>query len=253
MLESLNFHYNGVSSEEMGLINVRTSGGLFEEMFLPTRSINTVKVKGYDKSYLQSIERENLVLSLTFLLPDNYTDNDIRKITRWFNQSYYQPFYFDSFSHRVFYVMYQGDSKIFHNGAGQGYFNIELVSNSPYSYSKVFYNKLSIDNTSSGKLFELPNDGDESIYPELWITTKGYKDVKIHNHSNGVKFEFANLSLSEQIYINNEKRDIETDLPLTYRYDNFNRQYLELSRGVNRLELFGKFDLEIRYQYIFHG
>lgn len=254
MLESLHFHFNNISSREMGLVNVNTNSGLFEEIFLPSRTIKTIKVRGNDKSYLQSTEKDNISLPLTFLLPENYTEADIRKIARWFNQDYYQPFYFDSFPQRIFYVMYQGDSRISHNGAGQGYFTIELVSNSPYSYSPVYStNSLTIDNITNGYNLEIENDGDESIFPEVWITTKGHNEVKINNFSNGVKFSLSNLSLSEQIYIDNEKRDIITDLPLTYRYDNFNKQYLELSRGVNRLQLIGKFEFEMRYQYVFHG
>lgn len=250
MLESLDFHYDGISSKDMGLLNVRTDSGLFEELFLPNRSIKTFKVKGNDKSYLQGIERENISIPLTFFLPDGYTNEQLRSITRWFNQEYYKPFFFDEFPDRIFYFMYQGDSRIFHNGMNQGYFTIELVSNSSYSYSPVYLSPpIVVNDTVNGLEYEFINNGDSTIMPEIWIKNNGNSNVKIHNLSNGVKFEFAGIALSETIYIDNEKEDIVSDLPLTYRYDNFNGEYLELIRGVNRLKIYGICEIEFRYRF----
>lgn len=251
MLESLDFHYDGISSKDMGLMNVQVSGGMFEEIFLPNRSINKVKIRGNDKSYFQSIKREDISLPLTFMLPDGYTEEQEREIKRWFNQDYYKPFYFDDYPHRMFYVMYEGDSKVTHNGLGQGYFQITLESNSPYSYSPEYLSPLIEANNINGYGYEFVNSGDLSLLPEIWITSKANQDVKIHNLSNGIKFEFTGLTSTETIYVDNEKKDIITDLLNTYRFDNFNNKYLRLDRGVNRLLIYGNCDIQFRYQYTF--
>ncbi|AZV43741.1 hypothetical protein BAOM_3132 [Peribacillus asahii] len=368
MLESLDFHYDGISSKDMGLMSVKLDSGLFEEIFLPSRNINEVKVKGNDKSYFQSVERDNISLPLTFLMPDGYAEDQERKIKRWFNQDYYKPFYFDDYPHRMFYVMYKGDSRISHNGLGQGYFTIELASNSPYSYSPVYSSPfIEVDGEYD---FEFENDGDLDVFPEIWIKNKSQQEnIKIHNLSNGIKFEFTGkaatlianeqalpttdltnisadaklliiidgtnyeinkasilsatgenknithlinlintaigtsgfaendgtgrikiasfskgldsivtviplgssiigldsafgftgnastrgtgLALNETVYIDNEKKDIESDLPLTYRYDDFNGEYLCLNRGINRLRIFGTCEIQFRYQLSF--
>lgn len=250
MLENLHFNYNGIDSKDMGLMNIRTDAGLFEEVFLPSRTINEERIRGRDKSYFFSTVRESISIPLTFLLPQGYTNDQLRAIGRWFNQDYYKPFYFTDHPSRIFYVMYKGDPKIFHNGCGEGYFTIELTSNSPFGYSPMITSPLlEVNDMSTGFDFEFINEGDEPIFPEVWITTKGNKNVKIHNLSNGVQFEFNDLAFSETVYIDNENQDILTDLPLTYRYGNFNGNYLRLDRGMNRLKLFGQFRIEFRYQF----
>ncbi|MDT3429032.1 hypothetical protein J2Z22_004628 [Paenibacillus forsythiae] len=44
MLEGIHFTYDGVHSTDMGLLNCKIDGGMFEETFLPPRSINETKV-----------------------------------------------------------------------------------------------------------------------------------------------------------------------------------------------------------------
>ncbi|MBL4950977.1 phage tail family protein [Neobacillus sp. YIM B02564] len=253
MLESLDFHFDGISSKEMGLLNVRTDSGLFEEKFLSSRTINTVKVKGNDKSYLQSIEMDNISLHLTFFLPEGYTDENLRKIKQWFNQDYYKEFYFDDYPDRIYYVMFDGDSTLSHNGYGYGYFTIELKSNSPYAYSPYYTESITVTDTVNGVDIEIENYGDLDIFPEIWIdNNKGKNTVKIVNYSNGKSFELKNLSTQgENIYIDNEREEIETDLPLTYRYADFTGDFMEFTTGINRLRLYGECDVTFRYQYKF--
>ena len=253
MLESLDFHFNGISSRDMGLLNVRTNSDLIEEMFLAPRTINTVKIKGNDKSYLQSIERDNISLPLTFLLPDGYTVEELREIKRWFNQDYYKEFYFDSYPEYIFYVMYEGDSSLFHNGAGQGYFTIELKSNSPYAFSPYYTESITVNDIVNGIDLEIINYGDLDICPEIWISNNSNANmVKIKNYSNGNQLELKNLSTQgENIYIDNEREEIITDLPLTYRYDDFTGDFMALTIGINRLKLYGKCEVTFSYRYKF--
>jgi len=39
MYQSLNFTFNGVSSEDMGVVIINEDGGLYKDIFLPQRSI----------------------------------------------------------------------------------------------------------------------------------------------------------------------------------------------------------------------
>lgn len=255
MLESLDFHYDGLSSTLFGLQNVRTDNGLFEETFLPTRKITKDKVNGRDKSYHLDDQLEDLTFSLSFLLPDRYTQEEERSIKTWLFQDYYKEFYFDDFPDKIFYVMYSGNSKINHNGLGQGYITIEMESNSPYAYSPVYdtYGKIIVNDSVDGVKFSIDNGGDFVLYPEMWITTKDtdYSTVKIVNKLNGEEFIFNDLTANETIYINNAEEEIETTLPLTFRFDNFNNNWLRLEKGMNTLQLYGNFDVQFRYQFTY--
>lgn len=127
--------FDGISSKDMGVTIATTNTGLFEESFLPTRSIVERKVTHREKPYLQRVENEPLSFSLGFYIDewDNY--DSLRKIARWLFQSYYKPLILDSNPNRIFYVIVEGDSKLFHNGANEGYVELTLRADSPYSYT----------------------------------------------------------------------------------------------------------------------
>ncbi|MCY9758376.1 phage tail family protein [Paenibacillus alvei] len=135
MLEGIHFSYDGVHSVDMGLLNCKIDGGMFEETFLPSRSIVETKVAGRDKPYFQSIEMEPLSFELTFAFENNYTERQIREVARWLFQPYYKPFYTVDNPNRVFYCMVDGDSTLIHNGWKQGYITLTMRCEDAYSYT----------------------------------------------------------------------------------------------------------------------
>lgn len=50
--ESLYFVYDGIRSDEMGLINVNMSSGMQEQIFLPEQSLKEVTIRGRDTPIL---------------------------------------------------------------------------------------------------------------------------------------------------------------------------------------------------------
>ncbi|ALS22319.1 phage tail domain-containing protein [Paenibacillus naphthalenovorans] len=94
------------------------------------------------------------------------------------------------------------------------------------------------------------NDGDVKIRPEIWITKIGNGDFSIINTSNGnEEFKFIDLIDQETVYVNGEREQIETSLAATYRYANFNDNYLELPTGENVLRVIGDAKIQFRYRY----
>lgn len=94
------------------------------------------------------------------------------------------------------------------------------------------------------------NDGDIILKPEIWIDKIGFGDFKIINVSNHNKeFAFTGLVDQETVYVHNEREQILTDLAKTYRYKDFNDNYLELLQGVNVLQVVGNSKIHFRYQY----
>ena len=135
MKESINFMYDGISSKDMGVSIAWSGSGLFEENFLPTRRIVEKKIINREKSYLQRVEHDPLSFPLSFFIRNWKDDETLRKIARWFFQDYYKPIIFESNPNRIFYVMFEGDSTLFHNGMEEGYIELTLRCDSPYSYS----------------------------------------------------------------------------------------------------------------------
>lgn len=135
MLEGVHFSYDGVFSTDMGLLNCKIGGGMFEETFLPNRNIVETKVAGNDKPYFQHVELEPNTFELTFAFEYGYTEKQIREVARWLFQPYYKPFYTVDNPNRVFYCMVEGDSKLIHNGAKQGYITLSVRCDSAFSYT----------------------------------------------------------------------------------------------------------------------
>lgn len=94
------------------------------------------------------------------------------------------------------------------------------------------------------------NKGNLASQPELWITKVGNGDFSMTNISNnGEVFQFDSLINAETVYVNNEQQHIESSLPVTYRYQNFNDNYLSLPPGKNIFRISGDADIQWRYQY----
>lgn len=135
MKQSIHFMYDGIASQDMGVHIAWNNDGLFEENFLPERKIIEKKIANREKPYFQRVEHEPLSFSLSFAITDWEHPDTLRKLARWFFQPHYKPLVFDSNPNRVFYAIFEGDSTLFHNGLKEGYVEINIRCDSPYSYS----------------------------------------------------------------------------------------------------------------------
>lgn len=94
------------------------------------------------------------------------------------------------------------------------------------------------------------NKGDKICSPEIWITKQGNGDFSIINSSyNNEEFKFKNLIHDETVFVDNQNQDIETSLAVTYRYKDFNNNYLSFPVGKNILRVTGDADIKFRYQF----
>lgn len=94
------------------------------------------------------------------------------------------------------------------------------------------------------------NKGDLNCKPEIWITKVGNGDFSIQNIThNNEEFKFTGLLDGETVYVDNENQDIETTLAVTYRYKDFNNNYLDFPSGKNVLRVSGNANIKLRYQF----
>jgi len=256
LLESIHFRYGdegkseAVHSSNLGIINVQVQSGLFSEVFLPTKTINETKIRGRDVPYPQGVEYSPLEFPLTLFFDEGYDSKKIREVARWLCKDYYAPLIFDSNPERIFYAQFVNESKLNHNGCNEGYVELTVRCNSPFTYSHFKHSDdFYIDNQ---KLIEVRNDGDLPIKPEITIYKKGKEPLSIRNLSNqDDPFEFVELEDEETVYVDNQEEFIKTDITDMDRFDSFNDEFLTLERGVNRLLVKGSCIIRFRYQFIF--
>lgn len=252
MREAIHFSYGGVYSTDMGLINVNIGDGMLEEPFLPNRQIKEISIRGKNKPYFQEVVSSPLSFPVSFAFQDRYNEKKIREIARWLSPDYYKPFFTTDNLNRVWFCMPIEDSILVHNSLKQGYVELTMRCDSPYTYSQLIispeYDFSNVD--SLGYPFSFDNLGDKILKPEMWITKIDNGDISIVNTTNGNKeFKFVDLIDGENLYISNENEFIKTDLTMVYRYDYFNNQFLEFVVGKNNLVAYGNFKMKLRYRF----
>lgn len=253
MREDLYFTYDGINSIDMGIIQVTTNtNGLFEESFLPSVSIIEEKIAGNDKPYYVRTNREPLSFPISILFENPLADDEIRRIGRWLNQDFYKPLIFSNYPNKIYYTKYNGNSTLFHNGLKEGYATIEMRCNSPYAYSPVYIDPL-VDlssNSVSGSTIIFTNDGDYNTSPIIYIEKVGDGDVSIVNTTDGgIEMKITGLSNGENLIIDCETEEIETDIPGVLRYNNHNDVYFSFPVGANNLKVYGNCKLQFKYEY----
>ena len=144
--DSLYFVYDGISSQDMGIINVNIDSGLQSEPFYPSASILEISTRYNETPYFQKIKREPLVFNLTFAFEDGFDDDKLRETARWLNQKTFKELYFSNQPDKKYFAIYEGSPRLFHTGA-DGYFEITFRTNSPYAHSNLIetgiYNQVS--------------------------------------------------------------------------------------------------------------
>ncbi|MDC6267369.1 phage tail domain-containing protein [Lysinibacillus fusiformis] len=255
-MSSIDFYYNGRHSSEMGVCMVNLNSGLTKSNYLSNKKIISERIAGNPIPYVYGSEYESLEYTLTLacIEGERWTDEKRREIARWLDTNNFEEFYTDDEPDRYYYLQYQGLVELSHNDAMDGYIEVSMLNDSPFIYSPIQEKRYELTAITSPTVIEFNNIGDDIIHPEMWIYHMNDGDFQIKNLSNGGKdFKFTNLANSETIYIDNKHHDIESDITLTYRYDNFNNNYLELVRGINRLEVTGACSLLFRYQVQLKG
>lgn len=179
MKQSIQFMFDGISSEDMGVHIAWNDDGLFEENFLPNRKIVEKKIANREKPYFQRVENEPLSFSLSFAIADWEDKETLRKLARWLFQPHYKPIVFDSNPNRVFYVILEGDSSLFHNGLNEGYIEIELRCDSPYGYTH--------EQTKENTKFRNSNTG--KAFSDNLSTFENGSLFNIKNTSNGLTID----------------------------------------------------------------
>lgn len=255
---STDFKYAGTSSIDMNIINVNLDRGpLLEEPLVANREILEIEIPGKDSPYFNKIKLSPLTFTLNLAFAEPLTTSgspSLDQIKSWLFQSYYKPLiFYDDITmvgdppvetiNKQYYAIAVGDPTISHNGLSEGYCTVEFRCDSPYAYS-------STKTSSIGASTTINNLGTTLCYPRITIVTTAAGNVTITNISDGNRATtFTDLADNETITVDCEKKIINTNLQLTYRYSNFNGNYLYLKPGNNILAVSGSANISMQYEF----
>lgn len=251
--ESEYFIYDGIRSEDMGIINVNVETGMLSEVFLSEQTINEVTVRGRDTPYFIERKKSPFSLKLTFAFIDNFDEGRLDAVYRWLNnQDYYKPMVFSDDFNKIYYTLYVGEPELLHNSLKQGYVSIEMRNISPYTYSPVYQPEV-LDcsvNTPLGVEFVVDNTGGVICKPQIRIQKVGNGEISIVNESDrGKTFRVVNLVNDETIDVDCDKEDIVSDIPLAYHFDDVYGSYTSFVSGYNYLRIYGNCKIQWKYQF----
>lgn len=251
--DSLYFVYDGIRSDEMGIINVNLQSGLQEEVFMPEQEIKEFSIRGRDTPYFVETERKPFSIPLNFAFIDSFDDAKLEEVAKWLgNQPYYKPLYFSNNIDKWYYVLYTGETRLLHNCLRQGYVSIQMRNIGSYTYSPIYTSDpydFSI-NPASGSELQIENKGSIACKPKILIEKIGPGEIKIVNQSDsGNEFIITNLVDKEKIIVDCNKEDIVSDIPLTYHFDHKIGKYPKLIYGMNYLKVYGGCKIRFMYQF----
>jgi len=251
--ESLYFIYNGVRSEDLGLINVNLNSGLINEPFYGKRQVIKERIRWNPRSYLIDIEEEPLTFSVSFAFKDGFTEEQAREVARVLFLKNYAPLQFSSNLNKIYYGIFIGDAELVHNGAQEGYLELQFECNAPYAFTPVYTSSIYdySNNSESGTEYIFTNIGDLPTKPQIIVEVVDGDSFSIVNNTNrGQKLEFTDLAKGEILTIDCEAESIESSLPGIYRYDNMSEdsEFLEMVRGNNYLLISGKVKIQWKWQ-----
>ena len=118
----LNFTLNGISNEDLKIINCSVSSSLYEENFIFKRDLQTQYIKGNQRTMLTHIKENPLTIDLTFAFNDSFTDADLRYLGRVLNSNFFIPIKFINDStdetkvDKIYYILLNDDSRLYHTG-----------------------------------------------------------------------------------------------------------------------------------------
>ncbi|MEB5480777.1 phage tail family protein [Shouchella clausii] len=273
--ESLYFRFNGKDSREFSLLNVSLGEGLYEEPLTGNRVIKKQQVPDNPIPYVIGVEREPMSFQLRFYFNQGFDDKLIREILSWLDVEYYAPLSFSSNFDYVYYAMPVDDLRLIHNGLKEGYVELTMECNSPYRYSPVLstgwldftheneppppYDPCKcrlcrrVEYVEAEHELTIDNPGDFDIKPFIQIKKKWDGDIKIENLSVfNQTMILSNLKDGEVITIDCDKEYVETNLPNTYRHNDFNEVYLSIPYGrAKKIKVIGSCHIRIDYEYIY--
>lgn len=175
MMYDVEFTFNGVTSQEMNLYNVRVNQSDVTHLFNAAKQLTTAKAFYGDRNIITNIDTEPLTFSLTFTsLEGSFTISRIREIFKWFDVNDYAPLSFGSnpdFYYNVMPLTSQQDLYLFNNDAG--YFTIDFVCDCGHGWiSRHYHYDFNTENWSDvPQIYNESNvknkEGNYRVYPYI--------------------------------------------------------------------------------------
>lgn len=249
---STSFTFDGLNSQDFGLSIIKLDSGFFPDPYISGQKINEEKIPKRHIPYFYGVEKTPIEFEITCsLLEGEFTPEKRMQLASWLCKEVYCDFITDDDPNKIYKVISINPSDIMSAGMLQGYFKIQFRADAPWAWSHSQTKNFDLHLNETTSIITIRNDTNALVYyfPEIEFTLAGSTGLTLKNLSNSNEiFQFTNLNSTETIYVNNERKQIISDMNL-YRLGNFNKKWFRLVYGMNTIEVTGKCLLTFRYQF----
>ncbi len=236
------FWFNEKYSKDLDLNIIRFESGLIPFNISGNRTINSTILLNNDVRQLSGITNEILAFQLQLTTFNRPIDDFFKdEVLSWLITDDYKSLFFDTNTNKQYNAIITGQTLLNFDTVDKGYFTINFETNSPWAHEptkRFILNRnhaslqpLTIFNTS------LPVN---LYYPKMLVKNLSEETLKIQTESqNGKKriFEFEDLRLEEEFYIDNQNHIILSNSENSFPYQRFNKNWLTLEKGLNTITL----------------
>lgn len=253
MFFNTSFTFAGEESEsKYGLKMVRLNGGMIEQILSGERKIIETTNQQWDKPIFHGTSRSPFSFTLTLAKEGEWTFQERLDIIEWLFRDEYVDFRPQDYP-VIMKTMAIGQPSFYNNGYDEGYLEVEFRTDSGHFYTPK--TEFTVDLTSNpieGTVIQVNNDSNirKGYKPEIEVTTSSTDNsFTIKNLSNGTEISMNSLNNNETIYIDCDRRIVLSDTNGSRLDKLVDLEFLELSKGVNDIEVKGEVVITIRTQY----
>lgn len=264
-MESQFFTYDGIKSSDMNLHIMKIDyNGFIETPYTSSVDIKEEKLAKRHTPYFYGVERDNLEFTVQLVLMDKYnqpkrwTPQERYNVARWLFHDEYKEFISSDDIGKRYYCIATSDSDLNLINT-QGYMEVTFTCNAPYGFSPIYIESFDLTENTNKTIIEIENRSNiiKRYRPKLEIeypNIGGFPEttnITLKNLSDGGReFKLTDVKKGEIYSFDNENRIIKSSRqvnlnPLTH----FNRNWLELVYGVNRIEIDAKVRLWFKLHY----
>lgn len=259
-MEAQYFIFDGIRSVDMDIHIVRIGeSGHVQSPYWGSRSVEEHgRVSKRNTSYHYGVSKDPIVFTVQLALldrhnnPRTWTPEERFKIAKWLVHDDYKEFQASDDLGKIYYAMCVEDSNLFLINS-KGYVEITFTTNSPYAWSPLYIDTFDLSNNEERETIIIKNRSnvDNRYMPKIEIELIEGEEFTLTNLSNkGKKFKFTDLKEGEVISVDNENRMVYSSRQININpFKNFNRGWLELVYGSNRIEVEGKCKIRIKMQF----
>lgn len=257
MVYQKKFMLNNHSNTDFGLIVCAISPDDGEtDSYLTMESIYTESFDGSRRHDYGAKYTGTAVLYIT-MLKNNYADmskKELREYLDWLTGlrkvSWLDLYNDDSGEISFSFLGRVTDVKLQKLDARVVGIKVEFTSVSPWAYSGINYNDMSINGTTTYSILNASDESGIYVYPNVTFVNKSANGtLNIVNHSTGEETILRNLGMNEAVTMDSNKT-IYSDKPVRIFGDDFNFNWLRFAQGYNHIEITGVGHITIEHRNI---